>query len=193
MEHSDNTLINRVRHGEVKGFREIVERHQARIFYLGMRFFRNLHDAEDFAQEVFLKAYKNLGKFKGEASFGSWLYRLAFNLAINAYRIQKRRYLEIEIEENDFQDERPTPDFCLVRAEEMEELRRVLMTLPDRYNLVLKMHYFDGLTYQEIEDVTGIPINTIKSHVHRAKAVIKRKLAVNESYLSKEMVSALSR
>jgi RNA polymerase sigma-70 factor (ECF subfamily) len=193
VEDSDKILIRRVRSGEVEVFREIVERHQARIFYLGMRFFRNLHDAEDFAQEVFLKVYKKLGMFRGEASFGSWLYRLAFNLAINEYKMQKRRYLETELEEGDLEDDRPSPDFYLVRAEELAELRRVLMELPDRYNLVLKMHYFDGLTYQEIADVTGIPSNTIKSHVHRAKALIKRKLEARESSVSKEMADALPR
>jgi RNA polymerase sigma-70 factor (ECF subfamily) len=191
VEHSDNTLIKHVLKGEIKAFRKIVERHQARIFYLGMRFFRNLHDAEDFAQEVFLKAYKKLGMFKGEASFGSWLYRLAFNLAINEYRVLKRQLVEIEIERGDLDDESPTPDFYLIRAEEMAEVQRVLKEIPDRYNLVLKMHYFDGLAYQEIAELTGYPINTIKSHIHRAKRLIKKKLEPQKYYVCKETYSEL--
>lgn len=191
MEHADNTLIEHVLKGEIKAFRKIVERHQARIFYLGMRFFHNLHDAEDFAQEVFLKAYKKLGMFKGQASFGSWLYRLAFNLAINEYRLAKRRLAEIEVERDDFEDEGLTPEFYLIRAEEISEVQRVLRTMPDRYNLVLRMHYFDGLTYQEIAELTGYPINTIKSHIHRAKRVIKSKLEPLRSFAHKETHNAL--
>lgn len=191
MEHSDNTLIEHVLKGEIKAFRKIVERHQARIFYLGMRFFRNLHDAEDFAQEVFLKAYKKLGMFKGQASFGSWLYRLAFNLAINEYRLAQRRLVEIEIERDDLEDGGPTPDFYLIREEEIAEVQKVLREIPDRYNLVLKMHYFDGLSYQEIAELTGYPINTIKSHIHRAKRLIKSRLEPLISFVHKETHSEL--
>ena len=193
MEQADNTLTAHVLKGEIKAFRKIVERHQARIFYLGMRFFRNLHDAEDFAQEVFLKAYKKLGMFKGQASFGSWLYRLAFNLAINEYRLAKRRLMEIEVARDDLEDESPTPEFYLIRAEEMAEVQRVLREIPDRYNLVLTMHYFDGLSYQEIAELTGYPINTIKSHIHRAKRLIKSKLEPLISFAHKERHSALRR
>ncbi len=172
----DNTLVKQVIQGRIESYQKIVERYQARIFYLGLKFFRNFEDAEDFAQEVFLRAYEKLSSFRGMVTFAAWFYRLAFNLAVNRYRLNRRRLLEVTLDER-LPDAGPSPEDKLLDRESLEMVEEVLKKIPDTYNIILKMHYFDGLSYPEISLATDIPVNTIKSHVFRAKKLIKKKLA----------------
>jgi len=85
VEADDNELVRRVLDGDLAAYRTIVERHQGRLFYIGLKFLHSNEDAEDFAQEAFLRAYERLGSYRGSGSFSAWLYRVAFNLAVNRY------------------------------------------------------------------------------------------------------------
>lgn len=172
-ETDDNELVSRVLEGDNSAYREIIERHQGKIFYLGLKFFHNQEDAEDFSQEVFLQAYRRLNTFGGKAPFSAWIYRVAYNLAINKYRVKSRETIDESIFESiasqDFQ-----PDEGILRKELKEIMNSCLKKLPDLYNIIVKMRYFDGLSYPEISEITEIPINTIKSHVRRAKQLLMR-------------------
>ncbi len=171
----DNSLVQRVLEGDSVVFREIVERHQTRIFYLGLKFFRNSEDAEDFAQEVFLRAYQKLNTFSGKVPFYSWLYRLAYNLAINQYHVNRKRLLEVAIVEP-APGNNPTPETSFLEKEFIEKVRGVLRKLPQMYHIVLKMHFFEGLSYPQISKIINVPVNTIKSYIFRAKKIIKERL-----------------
>jgi RNA polymerase sigma-70 factor (ECF subfamily) len=158
--------------GDDEAFRKIVKHHQGRIFYLGLKFFRNSEDAEDFSQDVFLRAYQRLNTFGGSVPFSAWLYRLAYNVAVNRYRVRTR----------DVQDEGAIdtaesaellPEEGVINEEMKTAVEHCLKKLPDTYNIVLKMHYYDGLTYPEISEITDIPVNTLKSHIRRAKQLLE--------------------
>ncbi|HUZ17029.1 MAG TPA: RNA polymerase sigma factor [Spirochaetia bacterium] len=192
MEQEETDLVREITGGNVDAFRTIVERHQARIFYLGLKFLRRFEDAEDFAQEVFLRAFEKLSAFKGDGPFAAWLYRIAFNLGISKYRINKRIFAEEWVDETPSDEgidstggesgqgvpSAGAPVERLVVAKESEEeVRRAVDQLPARYAVIVRMHFFDGLTYQEISEVLDIPVNTIKSHVFRAKHEIRKRLA----------------
>lgn len=169
-EDRDSILVGRVLTGDSEAYRGIVDRHKARIYYLGLKFFHGPEDAEDFAQDVFLKAYDKLSTFRGGSPFSAWLYRLAFNLAVNRYHVVKKRLTTVQLDE--VSDEQAQPERELIRKEERETVVRLMRELPDVYNVVLKMHYYDDLTYKEISRAMGIPVNTVKSHVHRAKKML---------------------
>ena len=181
-EQDDNILVQRVNHGESEAFRGIVEKHQKNIFYLGLKFFHNQADAEDFAQDVFLKVFEKLRSFKGMVPFKGWLYKIAFNLAVNKYNLDKRKYLllqdvsDTQIEENILVDRGESIETELIKKEAKKEIQEILKGLPDVYNIIIKMHYYDGLKLKEIMEITDIPLNTIKSYIFRAKKYIKNKL-----------------
>lgn len=175
----DNSLVLQILDGNSDAYRLIVDRHQRRIFYLGMKFFRKYEDAEDFAQEVFIRAFEKLHTFKGNVPFIAWLYRLAYNLAVNRYYLDKRRVIEVEsIQQLDesVADSDVIPDNVILEKELHERVRSIIGELPNIYNILIKMHYFDGLTYKEISPILEMPVNTIKSYVMRAKRILNNKL-----------------
>ena len=184
-EQDDNILVQYVNDGDFEAFRGIVKKHQRNIFYFGLKFFRNQEDAEDFAQEVFLKAFEKLRSFKGKVPFKSWLYKIAFNLAVNRYHVRKRRDLflqdfdDLHAGEPAREDKNYSVEEYIIKKEQKNEIQEILKGLPVVYNLVIKMYYFDGLKLKEIKDVLDMPLNTVKSYIHRAKMQIKKVLLEN--------------
>jgi RNA polymerase sigma-70 factor (ECF subfamily) len=174
VEDNDKALVRRVLTGDRQAYRGIVEKNKARIYFLGVKFFHSPENAEDFTQEVFLKAYEKLGTYRGMSPFSAWLYRLAFNLAVNQYHVAKRRLVAAEPAE--IPDESASPEGQLIRKEKTGEINNFLKELPDVYNIVIRMHYYDGLAYKDISKAMGIPVNTVKSHVHRAKKLLLKKM-----------------
>lgn len=171
----DNVLVEKVLGGNTESYRTLVERHQARIFYLGLKFFHNPEEAEDFSQDLFIRAFEKLSSFKGRVPFSAWLYRIAFNMAVNHYHLNRRRLAEINL---DIQvpDQRSSLEGSFEQEELRRDVREALKGLPDIYNLAIRMHYFDGLSYPQISRATGIPVGTLKSHIYRAKQLIRRAL-----------------
>ena len=174
---SDNELVRRVRAGEVEAYGAIVARHQARMFYLGLKFLRRNEDAEDFAQEVFIRAYEKLSSFQGSVPFAAWLYRIAFNLAVNKYHLKKRQALAVNTVDI-LPDSSFSPEHHLLAEELAEWVRRSLHKIPEIYHVLIRMHFFEGLSYPEISKALEMPVNTIKSYIFRAKELLRQKLRV---------------
>jgi RNA polymerase sigma-70 factor (ECF subfamily) len=175
-EVDDNVLVKKVLAGNAEAYRMLVERHQARIYYLGLKFFHNPEEAEDFSQDLFLRAFEKLKSFKDRVPFSAWLYRVAFNLAVSRYHVNRRRLAERDLDIQ-IPDRRVSLEGSFEKEELRREIQRILAALPDIYNLAVRMHYFDGLSYPEISRATGIPVGTLKSHIFRAKKLIRRALA----------------
>jgi RNA polymerase sigma-70 factor (ECF subfamily) len=173
----DNELVRRVLAGEVEAYSTIVARHQARVFYLGLKFLRRTEDAEDFAQEAFIRAYEKLSSFQGNVPFAAWLYRIAFNLAVNKYHLKKRQAQAVSSVEI-LPDSSFSPEHRLLSAELAEWVRRTLHKIPDIYHVLIRMHFFEGLSYPEISKSLEMPVNTIKSYIFRAKELLRQKLRV---------------
>lgn len=182
MENDDNLLVRKIVKGNTYAFQQIVEKHQPKIFYLGLKFFHNPEEAEDFAQDVFLRAYEKLATFRGRVPFGAWLYHIAYNLAVNRYHFNRRRLTELPLEEHglevETEDREADPEVKLSNDEFRKMVTKILDEIPDIYNIILKMHYFDGLKLAQIAGILDIPLNTVKSHVFRAKKIIKKKMTV---------------
>jgi len=167
---TDEEIVRNIRHGKTEDFREIVARYQKKIFSVGMRFFRNEEDSLDFTQEVFLRAYEHLTSFKGLSPFRFWIMKVAVNMGIN--KIKGRKTEEDSLPEN------PVSPYKKTEIEHANsEIRNLLINamneLPPNYRICLDLYFFNGLSYHEISEITGIPVNTIKSNVFRAKIILR--------------------
>ncbi|MBN1697353.1 MAG: sigma-70 family RNA polymerase sigma factor [Spirochaetales bacterium] len=178
----DDVLVQKVKNGDIDAFRGIVRRHTGRIYYLGLKFFHDHDNAEDFTQEVFLKIFKKLDSYKGKGLFKAWLYRIAFNCAVNQYHAEKAkreviREVNIDhVEEDYLVDRRESVESGFLKKERSRRVREVLGELPDTFAIVIKMFYYDGLCYKDIARIMRVPLNTVKSFIFRAKKLIKKKL-----------------
>ena len=177
----DEDIVGRVIQGESGLFGELVERYQRKIFNIGMMFFKNHDDASDFTQEVFLRAYNSLESFQGRSRFVYWLSRVAYNYGINA--VKGTRGAETLVEST-LQCGGGTPEETHLREETARALRNAVMELPENYRVCVDFHFFYGLTHAEISEITGFPVNTVKSHVFRAKHILRDALSgtVAEDY-----------
>ncbi|MDR3162122.1 MAG: sigma-70 family RNA polymerase sigma factor [Spirochaetaceae bacterium] len=171
----DRLVVARIVGGEKDFFRVLVNRHEQAVYGMGLSFFRNPEDAADFTQEVFLKAYHNLPRFEGRSRFSTWLYKIAYNAAVNTVSRRKEYH---SLAEEETAAAGLTPEQALLRAAAREAVAAAVKELPERYRICVDMFFFYDRSYQEIEAVTGYPVNTIKSHVFRAKKLLREKLAL---------------
>ncbi|MCL2600493.1 MAG: sigma-70 family RNA polymerase sigma factor [Treponema sp.] len=172
---SDRLIAEQIVAGQKDLFGLLVRRYERPVYGMGMGFFRNAEDARDFAQEVFLKVYRNISRFEGRSRFSTWLYKIAYNTALNGIN-RRKEYRSLaegeEIEANSAE----TPERQLLRKTAKEAVLASLRELPERYRICVDMFFFYERSYQEIEAITGFPVNTIKSHVFRAKKLLRDKL-----------------
>jgi RNA polymerase sigma-70 factor, ECF subfamily len=173
-EPSDEEAIGRVLDGDTEAFAVLVRRHRSRVRRLGMGFFHDEDEADDFAQDVFVKAYTALASFKGKSRFSTWLLRIAYNTAINS---KKRRRETILLDPEAEIPGAPGADEVHLREETARAVRAAMEELPERQALCIELYFFYDLKYSEISEVTGFPVNTIKSHVFRAKRMLRDRLA----------------
>jgi RNA polymerase sigma-70 factor, ECF subfamily len=170
----DDALIKSALNGDTRAFAQLMSLYKRRVQMLGMSFFKNISDSEDFVQEVFLKVYTRLSTFQGTALFSTWITRIAYNIAINSVN-RRKEYLPI-MDETVFPDPGFSPEEKEIRQITIEAVRAAIKELPERYAVCLDMYFFYDMSYQEISDTTGYPVNTIKSHIFRAKKILRDKL-----------------
>lgn len=172
-ETEDAALVARAARGDGLAFSFLVKRHQGAVYALGIGFFKNAEDAADFAQDVFVKAFRSLASFQGRSKFSTWLYRIAYNTAINGVK-RRREYASLaeDAEIPDFDD----PERQALREATRGAVAAAVAALPERYRVCVDLFFFFDRSYQEIESITGFPVNTIKSHVFRAKAILRERL-----------------
>ncbi|MBO4547081.1 MAG: sigma-70 family RNA polymerase sigma factor [Treponema sp.] len=170
----DSKLVREVLSGNTSAFAELMSLYKKRVEALGMSFFKNPADTEDFAQDVFLKAYTKLDSFRGESLFSTWLTRMAYNTAINAVN-RRAEYVSIA-DESLLPDNGLTPEEKELRLLTMETVRESLKELPDKYKIVLDLYFFYDNSYSEISEITSLAENTVKSHIFRAKKLLRDKI-----------------
>lgn len=170
----DNALIKATLSGNQKAFSKLISYYKKRVQALGMSFFKNETDTDDFMQEVFIKAFTNLSQFKGNSSFPTWLTSIAYNTAINA-KNRRKEYLPISDEDN-LEDADFTPEKNHIRKVTVLAVREAVKNLPEKEAVCVELYFFYDNSHAEISEITGLPINTIKSHIFRAKKILREKL-----------------
>jgi len=154
---------------DLEAFGELIRRHQDFVYGAALRVVRNPVLAQDVAQDAFVRAYKALPDFRGQAAVRSWLYRIATNLALNA--VQRRKEYPAEA-----LPETPTtsgPERDTVRGQMAEDLRAAIEELPDDLRIPLVMREYGGMSYQEIADDIDIPLNTVRTRILRARRSLR--------------------
>jgi len=178
-------IIRTVLDGNTNAFEDLVLEYQNQVYHITLKMTGNEEDAFDLSQETFLKAYRTLASFRGEAGFGSWLYRMASNICIDFLRKKKRRgNIQTIPLDDDGEDKRPLeipdlryePQNELEKRELSEKIRAELRGLPDEQRLILILRDVEGFSYQEISDILKIELGTVKSRIYRARALLARRL-----------------
>lgn len=185
MNDDDRRLIAECLGGRRESFGELVSRYQARLYNAAIRLADTPEDAADVVQDAFLNAFQSLRSFKGDSEFFTWIYRIAFNAAISLKR-KKKPALSLDASRNGEYGREPReladaseyvkPGAALERTEEERLLHAALGRLSSEHRDVLVMKDIDGLKYEEIADVMGVPIGTIRSRLHRARLELRELL-----------------
>ena len=180
---TDEEIIEQVIGGNTRAFETLVLRYQDLVFTLAFRIVKQRELAEEVAQDAFLRAYANLSSFRRRSRFSTWLYRITYNAALNAARLSQARsqrmaepyssdggdILSIEGEGPNALSEIESNELAGIVSEHIDRL-------PSHYSAVLTLYHMQQLSYEEIADVTGLPLGTVKSHLYRGRALLRQSL-----------------
>jgi RNA polymerase sigma-70 factor, ECF subfamily len=170
-------FIDRLRRGDPAAFETLVSRHQHRVFGVALRMLGNRADAEDAAQEVFLRAHRGLAAFRGDAKLSTWLYAIAARLCLSRLGEGERRLIRANEDAlARVADAEADPARQLEEDEREAALRRAIAELSDDRRMVVVLRDLEGLAYEEIAQVLGLELGTVRSRLHRARRDLKDKL-----------------
>jgi RNA polymerase sigma-70 factor (ECF subfamily) len=183
-EASDAQLVERVQRGDKRAFDLLVVKYQHKVLKLISRLVSNPTEAEDVAQDAFLKAYRALKSFRGDSAFYTWLYRIAINTAKNALVSRGRRAIDFTVDLQDPEQyeiqarltEGDTPEGMLLTEEIRQTVQRAMQDLPADLRTAITLRELDGLSYEEIAEAMECPVGTVRSRIFRAREAIDKKL-----------------
>jgi len=173
---NDAELINQILKGNMNAFTFLVNQYQKLVVHITGRLIQRQDELEDVCQDVFMKVYQNLGKYRNECKLSTWIATIAYNTSINYLRKFKK---VVEVNPDDSVALRNLTDYSSDDYERTDLHRYVheqIELLPFQYRTVLTLFHLEEFSYQEIEQITGMPEGTIKSYLFRAKALLKEKL-----------------
>jgi len=180
----EKALLERVRKGDESGFEEIVREHTGKLVGLAWRLVGTREDAEELAQEAFLRLHRSLPDFRGDSLIGTWLYRTTTRLAIDFLRRERiKRKVFFFRQDNDSpdpvelaRDDRQTPGEIFHGQEAMRTLRKSLQNLSSRQQVIFMLRHYEGLALKEIAEHLGLETGTVKAHLHRAVTQLRKDL-----------------
>jgi len=176
----DDALVRRVAQGDTEAFRRLVERYQDRIYGFTLRLLGDAAEAEDIAQDVFVTLYRHADGFRGDAQVSTWLYRIAKNHALNRIKYLDRRgrnsKTALHLLRDEPEDGGRRPDQLHEERETLRYVQVALETLDEDFRLVVILRDLEGLSYEEIAEVTGLPRGTVKSRIHRGRTALAQRL-----------------
>jgi len=188
LSREDTVLIRAIQTGDMAAFDELVLKHKDRLFNLVYWFLGDYQDANDCAQETFIKAFKSINRFRFESAFSTWLYRIAINTCKNRIKSTvyrwKKKTVSLEISNgskngnpcSEIVNGSPTPAIALEKKERMMWIQKAINSLPEVQNQVVVLRDIQGLSYQDISDITGLNLGTVKSRLARGRLELKNKL-----------------
>jgi RNA polymerase sigma-70 factor (ECF subfamily) len=181
----DLAIVKRVQAGDDTAFNLLVRKYQHKVANLVARYVYDSGDVEDVAQEVFVKAYRAIGGFRGDSAFYTWLYRIAINTAKNHLVAQSRRPPQTDVDAQDAEmieaghnlREVETPESSLLSRELAQRITSAVRDLPEELRTAITLREMEGLSYEEIATVMDCPIGTVRSRIFRAREAIDQQLA----------------
>lgn len=177
MDIGENEIIQRVLAGERHAFQMLIERYSEKGMTLAVRILRNREDAEEALQDAFIRAYRSLGRFEGKSSFSTWFYRILFNVCASALR-KRGEDIHLPLEGDagaaravSSEDDRPDIRYHGVELDRI--VAEEIDALPPVYGGVFTLFFVQEMAYEEIAQVTGVPVNTVKTRLFRARALLR--------------------
>ena len=183
---SDLSLVERCRVNDEAAFDEVVSRYKNKVYNYVYRMTGSSDDAEDLTQEVFIRMYLSLDSFRGQSSLNTWLFRIASNLCIDQFRRQKNKTPAYSLDEPVGQDDQTSrevadstyePHRLLENVEMAEQIQQALTQIPEKLRATLILHDVEGLPYEEIAQIVGCPLGTVKSRLFNARMQLRQQLA----------------
>jgi RNA polymerase sigma-70 factor, ECF subfamily len=176
-EQEDVALVSASQTGDQDAFALLVERHQRRVFNLVFRMLQDYEEANEVTQETFLAAWQGLGSFRGDARFSTWLYRIAYNCSLKQLEIRKRdKTLQNAMQQEQHSSSEEQISTNLETQDRQNLVREYLSQLPAKYRAVLVLRHLQDLTYEEMAEILMMPIGTIKTHLFRARNLLKERM-----------------
>jgi len=183
-EDLDQALVLRVQKGDKAAFDLLVIKYQHKIVHLVNRYVKDPSEAQDVAQDAFIKAYRALAEFRGESAFYTWLYRIAINTAKNYLLSRSRRHYDYEVDVQDAEQvgdaqqlkDIETPEELLMNEQVVNVIREAIESLPEEMRIAITLREFEGMSYEDIAETMGCPIGTVRSRIFRAREAIDEKL-----------------
>jgi len=171
----DRTLVDACLGGRREAFDVIVERHQRQVYQLCYRFAGNHEDASDLAQDAFIRAYRGLHSFKGQAAFSTWLYRIAVNVCLNRVGTRAQKWTTLDVaDQPDLRQERA--DARLLRGERAAAVRAAIVRLPKKQRAALILRIYHELPHDQIAEIVGTSVGAVKANFFHALANLKKLL-----------------
>jgi RNA polymerase sigma-70 factor, ECF subfamily len=180
VEQDDLLLVTASKNGDQEAFAQLVQRYQRLVFNLVYRMLQQYEEATEITQETFLAAWQGLPSFRGDARFPTWLYRIAYNCSLKQLEVRKRdRALQVALEanktlENANDEQRENAE--LIASERQILIQEHLSHLPAKYRIVLILRHLQDMTYEEMAEILTMPVGTIKTHLFRARNLLKERL-----------------
>jgi len=172
MEKADELkIIEQVKKGDLLAFRLLVDKYKTLAFHIGMQIVRNAEDAEEIAQDAFLKTYQSIDKFKGESKFSTWFYRIVFNLAVSKTRKKRIETSDIdEVEISDYEIAEAYEEFTTLEEEERsQQLKHAIEKLKEEESLIITLFYLNENSVEEISEITELSVSNVKVKLHRTR------------------------
>lgn len=183
MQSRDWEMVRRAQGGDLGAFTDLVLHYKDRLFNFIFRMVHSREEAEDLLQEVFLRVYKSLSSYSPQYQFSTWVYRIAQNLCIDTLRRQRMPTISVDCplgEDEDLVMELPdqsmSPEVMFESADLRREVEAAIAELPPRYRAVIVLRHLQGLSYEEISQITDLPVNTVKTHIFRARRILRERL-----------------
>lgn len=183
MSSQDHNLVQKAQNGDRASFDILVEKHYRLVYNTAYRMLSDHDSAQDATQSAFVRAYRSLDRFRSNAAFSTWLYRIVTNVCLDMIRARRDDVdsLEIEYDEDDTQ-QRPLPDESAEPAQHAERaqlqqlVHRAIATLSPEYRTVIVLYDIRGFAYDEIADILKVPLGTVKSRLNRARKALKEEI-----------------
>jgi len=178
-------LIQRCKDGDLSAFDELVRQYERQVYNFAYRLTHNYDDANDISADAFIKIYNAIESFRGDANFSTWLFRIVTNLYLD-WRKRSKAHMNIPLDEyidleessvtRQIEDPSPGPLELLEAGERFQVLERAINDLPDYQRVMVILYHTQGQSYEEIAQIIGLPIGTVKSRLNRARLALRKKL-----------------
>jgi RNA polymerase sigma-70 factor (ECF subfamily) len=183
-EKVDSALVKRVQNGDKKAFDMLVHKYQQKVINLVYRYVHSREEAQDIAQDTFIKAYRAIANFRGDSAFYTWLYRIAINTAKNYLSSLQRKAPCLDVDITDIMSldqsaslrDDASPEYLLQRDDTMQAILQAIEALPEDFRSAITLREMEGLNYEDIAEVLDCPVGTVRSRIFRARETINQHL-----------------